>query len=121
MKSAKIKWRRTSRSSGACALGGRMPMAITCRRSDGHGGRATDMKLAVSVTLAGVLLLLAASLAVAADQPREKVPRVGYLSPGSPSDPVRARRFEAFRQSLRELGYVEGQNVAIESRWAQGN
>src|SRR5882672_2520380 len=68
-------------------------------------------------TLAGDLL--AAPLAAKA-QPREKVPRVGYLSPGSPSEPFRRRRFEAFRQGLRELGYVEGQNIAIESRWAEG-
>src|SRR5216684_282907 len=68
-------------------------------------------------TLAG--WLLAAPLAAEA-QPREKVPRVGYLSPGSPSEPFRRRRFEAFRQGLRELGYVEGQNIAIESRWAEG-
>jgi len=68
-------------------------------------------------TLAGGLL--AAPLAAEA-QPREKVPRVGYLSPGSSSDPARLRRFEAFRQGLRELGYVEGQNIAIESRWAEG-
>src|SRR2546426_6769596 len=68
-------------------------------------------------TLAGGLL--AAPLAAKA-QPQEKVPRVGYLSPGSPSEPFRRRRFEAFRQGLRELGYVEGQNIAIESRWAEG-
>src|SRR2546422_4843585 len=68
-------------------------------------------------TLAGGLL--AAPLAAKA-QPREKVPRVGYLSPGSPSEPFRRRRFEAFRQGRRELGYVEGQNIAIESRWAEG-
>src|SRR2546426_7808776 len=68
-------------------------------------------------TLAGGLL--AAPLAAKA-QPREKVPRVGYLSPGSPSEPFRRRRFEAFRQGLRDLGYVEGQNIAIESRWAEG-
>src|SRR6267142_3676700 len=68
-------------------------------------------------TMAGGLLT--APLATEA-QPREKVPRVGYLSPGSPSEPFRRRRFEAFRQGLRELGYVEGQNIAIESRWAEG-
>src|SRR6266566_4310369 len=63
--------------------------------------------------------LLAAPLAAEA-QPREKLPRVGYLSPGSPSEPFRRRRFEAFRQGLRELGYVEGQNIVIEPRWAEG-
>jgi ABC-type sugar transport system substrate-binding protein len=47
------------------------------------------------------LLLLAASFGTAAAQPAEKLPRVGYISPGSPSDPF--RRFEAFRQGLREL------------------
>ena len=63
--------------------------------------------------------LLAAPMAGEA-QPWEKVPRIGYLSPGSSSDSARLRRFEAFRQGLRERGYVEGQNVAIESRWAEG-
>jgi putative tryptophan/tyrosine transport system substrate-binding protein len=57
----------------------------------------------------------------AAAQPREKMPRIGYLSPGFATDPIRARFLEAFRQGLRELGYVEGQNIAIESRWAAGN
>src|SRR6058998_1085542 len=68
--------------------------------------------LALSLTLA--------SLGTAAAQPAEKIPRVGYISPGSSSDPARLRRFEAFRQALRERGYVEGQNIAIESRWAEG-
>src|SRR2546422_5878287 len=64
--------------------------------------------------------LLAAPLAAVTAQPPEKVRRVGYLNPGSSSDPLRQRRLEAFRQGLRELGYVEGQNIAIESRWAEG-
>ena len=68
-------------------------------------------------TLAGSLLV--APLAAAA-QPAGKVPRVGYLTAGSHADPGRQRRFEAFRQGLRDLGYVEGQNIAIESRWAEG-
>jgi len=59
------------------------------------------------VFLAGTGAALLASPLAAEAQPR-KVPRVGYLSPGSPSDPGRQRRFEAFRQGLRELGYVEG-------------
>ncbi len=50
-------------------------------------------------------------------QQRGRVPRIGFLLPYSPGpDP----RVEAFRQGLRELGYVEGQNVAIEYRWADG-
>jgi len=67
-----------------------------------------------------VLLLLSAFLGTAAAQPPEKVPRVGYLNLGSHSDPGRQRDLEAFRQGLRELGYVDGQNIAIESRWAEG-
>jgi putative ABC transport system substrate-binding protein len=66
------------------------------------------------------LFLLSASLGTAAAQPREKMPRIGYLSPGFATDPIRARFLQALRQGLRELGYVEGQNIAIESRWAEG-
>jgi putative ABC transport system substrate-binding protein len=64
--------------------------------------------------------ILAATLAAEAQQ-RDRIPRIGYLSPGSPSDPVRLGRFEAFRLGLRELGYVDGQNLAIEPRWAEGD
>src|SRR6266545_2129846 len=75
-------------------------------------------RIGLAVILAVGLTL--ASLGTAAAQRPEKVPRVGYLSPGSSSDPARLRRFEAFRQGLRELGYVEGQSITIESRWAEG-
>jgi putative ABC transport system substrate-binding protein len=60
--------------------------------------------------------LLTKSLAVEAQQAR-KVPRIGVLGGQSPemSPPILA-----LREGLRELGYVEGQNIAIEWRWAQG-
>jgi putative ABC transport system substrate-binding protein len=60
--------------------------------------------------------VLAAPLDAGAQQPG-KVYRIGFLSPRSSSD---VGRLAAFRQGLRELGYVEGQNIAIESRWAEG-
>ena len=62
-------------------------------------------------------LLLAPCSAADAQQPT-KLPRIGYLSPTSPS--VSPTRIEAFRQGLRELGYVEGKNIFIEYRYAEG-
>jgi putative tryptophan/tyrosine transport system substrate-binding protein len=59
------------------------------------------------------LLLAAGSAAWAQQQPR-KVPRVGYLAAVSAS--ADAPRLEAFRQGLRDLGYVEGQNIQIDYR-----
>src|SRR2546428_1410804 len=53
-----------------------------------------------------------------AQQPA-KVPRIGFLSSLSPA--AVSARVEAFRQGLRELGYVEGKNIVIESRFAEGN
>jgi putative ABC transport system substrate-binding protein len=67
------------------------------------------------VTLA--LALLAAPLAADAQQ-RANVARIGVL--GGTSASSYATRLEAFKQGLRELGYVEGRNVAIEYRWADG-
>jgi putative ABC transport system substrate-binding protein len=56
-------------------------------------------------------------LAAAAQAPR-KIPRVGFLLGGSPT--VNRHMLDAFQQGLRELGYVEGQNIALEVRWAEG-
>jgi putative ABC transport system substrate-binding protein len=56
--------------------------------------------------------------AVAQAQQAEKVPRIGYLS-GSPPSSL-AKHNEAFRQGLRELGYIEGKNIVIEWRSAEG-
>src|SRR2546430_17068220 len=63
-------------------------------------------------------LLLALSLSAQAQQQPTKIPRMGYLSGNSPSS--ESARIEAFRQGLRELGYVEGKNIVIEYRYAEG-
>ena len=65
-------------------------------------------------------MLLALSSSVEAQQPAGKVPRIGFLTTGSASDPLIALRLDAFRQGLRELGYVEGKNINIEYRYAEG-
>ncbi len=71
------------------------------------------MKLTLRAATVVVLLLLAAPLAAAAQQ-RGKMPRIGWLSVGSPpANP-------AFWQGMRDLGYVEGQNIVVEYRWAEG-
>jgi putative ABC transport system substrate-binding protein len=63
--------------------------------------------------------ILAVSLAAEA-QPTAKVYRIGYLAAGWSSGTAYLRPLEAFRQRLRELGWVEGQNVLIEYRFAEG-
>lgn len=76
------------------------------------------MSVLRSVPLAIVAVgSLAASL-VAHAQPATTVPGLGFLISNSPA-PI-SDRLEAFRQGLRELGYVEGKNVAVEYRWAEG-
>jgi putative ABC transport system substrate-binding protein len=71
--------------------------------------------------LSGVLLaaplavLLAISSLAASAQPTSRVSRVGFVSPTSPGPTL-----EAFRKGLRDLGYVEGHNLIIEARFAEG-
>jgi putative ABC transport system substrate-binding protein len=62
---------------------------------------------------------LAIPLASWAQQVRKSY-RIGFLSSEAASDPNQTRRLEALRSGLRDLGYVEGRNIGIESRWAEG-
>ena len=66
-----------------------------------------------------LLSLFSLTLPLAAEaQHTAKVPRVGWLSPGSSTSDENF--LASFRDGLRELGWVVGQNIAIESRWAEG-
>jgi ABC transporter substrate binding protein len=68
--------------------------------------------------LIGIIVAVTACCAIADAQQPKKVPRIGYLSPlDSASESTRA---EVIRLALRELGYIEGQNIAIEYRYAEG-
>src|SRR5215813_4407292 len=77
--------------------------------------RCAMKNAAVPILVAVVMLAL--GVTAEAQQPK-KVPRIGYLS--ATSGPTNAGRFEAFRQGLRELGYVEGKNIFVEWRFAEG-
>ena len=74
------------------------------------------MKRRVFVSAVG-MGLLAAPLRLAAQQGK-RVPRVGYLFSFTPAEAKHL--WEACRQGLRELGYVEGQSIALEPRWTDG-
>jgi putative ABC transport system substrate-binding protein len=65
------------------------------------------------VALSAMLLALSVS---AEAQPAKKIPRIGYLGDGSAGSRG-SITLEPFREGLRELGYVEGQNILIEVRW----
>jgi putative ABC transport system substrate-binding protein len=69
--------------------------------------------LQAGLTLAGLGLLAACGI-VPPRAPPKKIPRLGFLSPTAPG-PATA---QAFFQALQELGYVEGETIVIESRWA---
>ena len=66
-------------------------------------------------------MLFALSIPAHAQQPK-KIPRIGILSPES-GDPLRIapRGTDAFRQDLHELGWVDGENIVLEYRWANEN
>src|SRR6266568_9486146 len=75
------------------------------------------MRKAGVLSILFVVVLLAFAVIAEAQQPT-KIPRIGFLAAVSLS--ANSARFEAFRQGLRELGYVEGKNILIEWRYAEG-
>jgi putative ABC transport system substrate-binding protein len=65
-----------------------------------------------------LLTFFVANVSVTQAQQPKKIPRIGFLGATAPS--AVSARVEAFRQGLRELGYVEGKNILIEWRFAEG-
>jgi ABC-type uncharacterized transport system substrate-binding protein len=91
-------------------------------RAAGWRRLLVTLAFALVPAVAGAQLLLVLGLLApwsAAAQPPGAVPRVGLLDPGSLAG--RASRWEAFRQAMGELGYVEGRTVVYEARGADGN
>jgi putative tryptophan/tyrosine transport system substrate-binding protein len=78
--------------------------------------------MAIDITRRGFITLVGATIAwplAGRAQQARKVPRIGFLGISSPS--TFASRIEAFRQGLRDFGYVEGSTITIEYRWAEGH
>jgi putative ABC transport system substrate-binding protein len=75
------------------------------------------MKRAAVQSILVVVVLLVLGVIAEAQQPA-KIPRIGYLTGATPDG--QSARIEPFRQGLRELGYVEGKNIFIEHRYAEG-
>ncbi len=75
------------------------------------------MKKAAVPSILVAVVLLALGVIAEAQQPK-KVPRIGYLATSDAA--TESARAEAIRLALRELGYIEGQNIAFEYRYAEG-
>jgi len=84
-------------------------------RSDNRKSKIQNRKWLGLLVIAFVLVVAGA---VAQAQQPVRTPRIGYLSPGNRTS--ESARSEAIRQALRELGYIEGQNIATEYRYAEG-
>ncbi len=74
------------------------------------------MNKRILLSLTAVIVMAFAFQADA--QQRGKIPHIGILSPSAP-DRAPPENLEAFRQGLRDLGYVEGRNIILEYRWAE--
>jgi putative tryptophan/tyrosine transport system substrate-binding protein len=88
------------------------------RETDRKGVWLTEKSMKTIILLSAVVTMLFASIHLAAAQQSKKVSRIGYVAAGSPA--TAGHHAQAFVQGLRELGYVDGQNILIEYRWAEG-
>src|SRR5207245_131829 len=94
--------------------GARRGVRLDSRQPSSSGVRMRLIRLAVVLALSFALAPLAAGA-----QQMTKVPRIGVLVPAEPESPNEPN-IAAFRRGLRDLGYIDGQNIAVEYRWAHG-
>jgi ABC-type uncharacterized transport system substrate-binding protein len=95
-----------------CGLASAAATAVA--REPRHAGGPRDMRRRQFIAL--LAMILAASRGAA--QERRRVYRIGYLGSGSPG--ASGRWLGAFRDGMRKLGYVDGENIAIDYQWAEG-
>lgn len=99
--------------------------SVKCRVAS-EEGREKAMKrkiivLILCVMLSALSFLGAVFLALGfpAEAQQAKIPRIGYVAPLSPA--AESSRIDAFKHGLQNLGYVEGKNIQVEFRYAEGN
>jgi len=80
--------------------------------------KRTEKHMKTNITVLTLCAILLAHCGFAEAQQAKKVARIGYLLPGNPTS--ESTDSEAVRLALRELGYIEGQNIAFEYRYADG-
>ena len=110
------EWIRSGRRQRSC----RSIRSILCCRRRPHvlwTPLIRRSKVALGLLAPFYAMLFAFCGSASAQQPKN-IPLVGFLVPGSPSS--YSARIEAFRQGLREVGYVEGHNIIIEYRYSEG-
>jgi len=89
------------------------------RHTGGQRGVTTMWLRTVGCIVTFALGMLVASHTIEA-QPRAQLPLVGFLHHGRQADAPLQRRLDEFRQGLRDLGYLEGQNILLEVRYSEG-
>lgn len=72
-------------------------------------------KAVITVTLCALLFLLGSWV----EAQQQKIYKIGRLSAGAPTDPLNKAAYEAFQKGLRDLGWIEKENIALESRWVK--
>ena len=91
---------------------------VKCSTTTGNSALIPQHSVLYFVLCAALCAILFALCASAGAQQSAKIPRIGVLISGRPS--IASPRIQAFESGLRELGYIEGKNIFIEYRYAEG-